>query len=143
MNFVVCKQNMWRIDAFVKRMAKLDPAPAFVSFSFVAPSGLAWENRAETVPSLTEAAPLLLSGLRLGRDLGLRVVHSEYCGIPTCVCPDLREFAEPCTPERPMHVPPDKEKPPMCDRCDWSWRCSGIFRRYMNAADQKALPASL
>jgi len=130
-NYVVCRQNLEEIDLFVRMMASLPSSPFLVAFSFVAPSGLAWENREKTIPSASEAAPKLLSALRLASKLGLNVVHSEYCGIPTCVEPALREFAEPCTEDRPMHVPPDKRKLDRCEPCLWNRRCSGVFKRYI------------
>ena len=108
-----------------------EPGLHQVAFSFVAPSGLAWDNRSEVIPSAAEAAPRLLAALRLARELKLAVVHSEYCGIPTCVEPSLREFAEPVSDERPMHVPPDKMKLDRCRQCTWDRRCSGIFKRYI------------
>lgn len=131
-NFVVCRQNIGDIGPFVQWAAGLTPAPYLVSFSFVAPSGLAWENRAQTIPRASEAAPALLEGLQLAAGLGLAVVHSEYCGIPTCVLPELRRFSEPCTPDRPIHVPSSKTKISACESCNWNSRCSGIFKRYLD-----------
>ena len=136
-NYVVCGQNLGGILRFVRGMARLSPRPAMLSFSFVAPSGLAWENRHGTIPRMREAAALLLAGLRLGRDLGLTVVHSEYCGIPTCILPELREFSEPCTRDRPMHVPRDKTRVAACRGCVWAWRCSGVFKRYLEMYGQE------
>ena len=130
-NFVVCKQNLDHMEQFAMFAAGLEPAPFLVSFSFVAPSGLAWENRHETIPRACQAAPALLATLKLARELGVNVVHSEYCGIPTCVEPALREFSEPCTPERPIHVPQGKTKVAACAGCTWDLRCSGIFKRYI------------
>ena len=127
LNFVVCRRNLDHLDEFVRFAAALDPEPHLVAFSFVAPSGLAWDNRDEVIPSVAAAAPRLLAGLQLARKLKLRVVHSEHCGIPTCVEPLLRQFAEPVTDERPMHVPPDKVKLDRCRPCTWDRRCSGIF----------------
>ena len=69
--------------------------------------------------------------------MGLNVVHSEYCGIPTCVAPGLREFAEPHTDDRPMHVPQDKAKLSRCNKCEWDSRCSGIFKRYLELYGDK------
>lgn len=131
-NFVVCRQNLGEILPFVQWAAGLTPAPYLISFSFVAPSGLAWDNRETTIPRVSKAAPALLAGLELALDMGLAVVHSEYCGIPTCVLPELRRFSEPFTPERPIHVPPSKTKLPVCEGCSWNDRCSGIFKRYID-----------
>ncbi len=131
LNFVVCRRNLDHVEEFVRYAAALEPRPHQVAFSFVAPSGLAWDNRQEVIPPVSVAAPKLLAALKLAARLKLKVVHSEYCGIPTCVEPGLREFAEPVTDERPMHVPPDKVKLDRCRRCSWDRRCSGIFRRYI------------
>lgn len=131
LNFVVCKQNLDHLEEFVRFAAALEPEPHQVAFSFVAPSGLAWDNRQDVIPTAAAAAPKLLAALELAAELGLKVVHSEYCGIPTCVEPGLREFAEPVTDERPMHVPPDKMKLDRCRHCTWDRRCSGIFKRYI------------
>jgi MoaA/NifB/PqqE/SkfB family radical SAM enzyme len=131
LNFVVCRQNLEGMGAFVRFVAGLPRVPDLTAFSFVAPNGRAWDNRVEVIPRMSDAAPRLLAALRLASSLALPVVHSEYCGIPTCLEPGLREFAEPCTDDRPMHVPPDKTKLPGCDRCAWSLRCSGVFRRYL------------
>lgn len=136
-NFVVCRQNLEEIGQFVEYLAGLSPRPYLVSFSFVAPSGLAWENRGTTIPPAKEAAPRLLAALTRACELGLNVVHSEYCGIPTCVAPGLREFAEPHTDDRPMHVPQDKAKLSRCNKCEWDSRCSGIFKRYLELYGDK------
>lgn len=131
LNFVICRRNLGHLDEFVRFAAALNPRPHQVAFSFVAPSGLAWDNRDDVIPSVANAAPRLLAALQLACKLELKVVHSEYCGIPTCVEPLLREFAEPITDERPMHVPPDKVKVDRCRQCNWDHRCSGIFKRYI------------
>jgi len=130
-NFVVCRQNLADLPRFVRMLARQPRRPSLLALSFVAPMGLAWDNRHDTIPRYAEAAPAVLSALRLSRSLGIPGVLSEYCAIPTCVLPDLREFADPADELRPIHVPPDKTLLPRCEPCPWKPRCSGVFRRYL------------
>jgi MoaA/NifB/PqqE/SkfB family radical SAM enzyme len=130
-NFVLCRQNLGDVEPMIDFLAGLSPRPALCAFSCVAPFGLAWANNSETIPTFEEAAPALLAALRRARNAGLAVVHSEYCGIPTCVAPGLREFAEPWDLSRPLHVPPDKTLLAHCGECAWRPRCTGVFRRYL------------
>ncbi len=130
-NFVVCRQNVEDLPRFVEFLARQSRPPFLLSVSFVAPIGLAWENRNETMLRYSDAAAAVLSALRLARDLGLQAVLPEFCGIPTCVLPELREFADPADEKRPIHVPPDKTAIPACGNCPWKPRCSGVFRRYL------------
>jgi len=111
--------------------------PDLLAFSVVAPTGLAWENRNDTLVRYSDAAHPLLEALRMAASMGLPVVHSEYCGIPTCIQPALREYTEPSQPGRPIDVPPDKIKLPLCTGCHWNKRCSGIFRRYLEMFGDK------
>jgi len=142
-NFVVCRQNLADLPRFVRFLAKQPKRPFLLSLSFVAPTGLAWDNRVETIPRYSEAAPAVLSALRLARSLGLHGVLPEYCGIPTCVLPELREFADSADASRPVHVPPDKTLVARCEPCPWKPRCSGIFRRYVEMFGDEIPPPSL
>ena len=130
-SFVLCKQNLRDMPATMELLAAQPSKPFIVSASYVSPAGRARLNWQEVVPRMSEAAPYLLEGLRRARNLGMRVEMPEYCGIPTCVEPLLREFAEPCLPDRLLGVPEDKALVARCHSCPWRARCSGIFRAYL------------
>jgi MoaA/NifB/PqqE/SkfB family radical SAM enzyme len=136
-NVVVCRQNEAHLEAVVDLVAGLPGAPLLLAFSFVAPSGAAARLGKETIPSMTETAPRLLAALRRARAKGLATVLSEYCGIPTCLDPALREFAEPFDLDRPMALPPDRVKPDFCEGCSWNRRCTGILRGYIELYGDK------
>lgn len=131
-SFVICRQNRVQAAATMEILARLPHPPAMVAFSFVAPSGAAARAGKETISSMTGTAPYLLAGLHRARELGLSPVLVEYCGMPTCIAPELRRFAEPFDPENPLGVPADKRKLPVCHGCVWDHRCSGIFRGYLD-----------
>lgn len=130
-SYVLCRQNMHDAESFVRFLAGFHKRPFLVSYSCVAPSGRAAAEGKATVPRMRDAAPVMLAALRLGAKLGLNVVLTEYCGIPTCVEPRLRDFLEPFDPDRSPGVPPDKTMVDRCASCDWKYRCSGIFRNYL------------
>ncbi len=132
LNHVLCRQNLPHFNDFTRFVqarfaAQLDP----LLCSFVAPNGRAVVAGRQTLVAYAEAAPTVLAGLRLARELGLRPVMPEYCGIPTCIESGLREFSEPVPAERALEVPPDKRKFPGCSACAWSRRCSGVHSRYL------------
>jgi MoaA/NifB/PqqE/SkfB family radical SAM enzyme len=141
-NFVVCRQNLADLPDFVRFLARQPKRPLLLSLSYVAPIGLAWDHRHETIQRYSDAAPAVLAALRMARSLGLDAVLPEYCGIPTCVLPELREFADPADERRPVHVPPDKMLVPRCEPCPWKPRCSGIFRRYVEMFGDEIPPSS-
>ncbi len=130
--FVLCRQNMTHATATVEMLASLPARPEMISFSFVAPSGAAITAGRETIPTMTEAAPHLLAGLRRGAELGVKSVLMEFCGIPTCVEPALRAFSEPYYSDHPLGVPPDKQKLDVCPDCHWNHRCTGVFKGYLD-----------
>ncbi len=131
-SFVLCRQNMTHAAATMDMLATLSAPPQMVAFSCVAPSGAAIAQGRRTIPTMTEAAPQLLSGLQRAEKLGLAPVLVEYCGMPTCISPALRRFCEPFDAEHPLGVPSDKQKLPVCPECAWDHRCSGIFTGYLD-----------
>ncbi len=131
-SFVLCRQNMTHAAATMEMLARLAAQPKLVAFSYVAPSGAAASAGKETIPPMTEAAPHLLAGLQRASELGLEPVLVEYCGLPTCIEPALRDFSEPFDSNFPLGLPPDKRKLPICQTCYWDHRCSGIFKGYLD-----------
>ncbi len=128
---VVCEQNRHVLEDYVRWVAAEFPTIRELDFSFVVPSGRGTEAGRETIPRASEAAPQLLGAARLAQALGLKVRVQEPCGIPTCLLPELREFAERYGTVDPGHTEPDKVKFDHCARCPWATRCSGVFRRYL------------
>lgn len=131
-SYVLCRQNMEHATAAMEMLASLPAKPQMVAFSFVAPAGSAINLGRQTIPSMTEATPHLLAGLRRADALGMDAVLVEYCVLPTCIEPALRPFCEPFDPDNPLGVPPDKTKLSVCDDCYWTERCSGMFKGYLN-----------
>jgi hypothetical protein len=123
---------MTHASSTMEMLASLSAPPEMVAFSFVAPSGAAARAGQETIPTMSEAAPYLLAGLRRAAELNLGPVLVEYCGMPTCIEPALRAYCEPFESDHPLGVPPDKRKLSVCQTCCWNHRCSGIFKGYLD-----------
>lgn len=130
-NFVLCKLNRHEFTPFIDWVAARPRDNLFVCLSFIAPIGSAWTHREELIPRMSNVVGEVMTGLDRAVEHGIELVVGENCGIPTCVEPRLREFAEPFDGDRPVSVPPDKTKIPACKKCHWNPRCSGIFKRYI------------
>ncbi len=131
-NHVVCQQNVAGVEAFVTWLAgAFERRPKHLVFSFPLPAGRARGSGAATIPRYSEAAPAILRGLQIARDLGLAAHVAGICGVPTCVEPGLRDFPEPHPESFEAHLGPDRVKFPGCAACAWQSRCPGVPIRYL------------
>lgn len=100
-------------------------------FSVVSPSGRADGAGLAVVPRYRDISGVLLAALQQATELGFECTIPENCGIPMCVNPALRVYAEPYSEAHPPRSP-DKVKFAHCATCVWEGRCSGVFSRYLD-----------
>ncbi len=132
LNHVVYAGNLRQVGRFAPGVAaRFGKGISKLVYSVVSPSGRADGAGLAVVPRYSEVGPILLSALRSAKELGFCCTLPENCGMPACIQPELREFAEPCEGGR-LPRSPDKQKLPHCIECEWEWRCSGVFCRYLD-----------
>jgi organic radical activating enzyme len=90
---VITKLNYKCLDDVVRYFARMNEkygATVNLAFDFVNPENLAWDNRDEIVPSMTEVAPYVRAALRLAAGLD---VNASFRGIPKCILVGMDELA--------------------------------------------------
>lgn len=131
-NHVLCKGNMEYTVDFVDWLSSQARGRLHsLLFSVALPVGRAWEEGRASIPSYSEVAPNLLRGLLRAQESGLAAYLATMCGIPTCILPELREFAEPDKPYLEENTLGHNVRFPGCDACPWSHRCPGVVTRYL------------
>ncbi|MCG2718329.1 MAG: radical SAM protein [Nanoarchaeota archaeon] len=139
-NTVVVKQNYKDLSKIARLLIQLEVDQA--QFAFVHPMGNAWKNFDEVVPSISEAAPYICKGIRIGAESGLKMMAEA---MPYCLMQGYEEFiAEKVIPDTAIrggkHQNTDnfteqrkshgKVKFLQCRECKWESVCEGPWREY-------------
>lgn len=131
-NHVSCRWNMAHTVTFVEWLYDLaGPYLESLLFSFSIPHGRAWEDGKKTVPSYSEVAPHMLAGLKRAEELGMKAHLVTVCGIPTCIEPELRNYAGVAKPYVTQATRSKNTLFPGCRRCAWNESCVGVMPRYL------------
>ncbi len=128
-NLLMLRDTLPRIGAFVDELQRrygrrLD----VLTFSMVAPFGLAWRDPAQ-LPRLAEVAPALAPALLAAEARGYRPQIPAGCSLPPCVLPGLERFFQAGT-SNPQQAGEGKSKPASCRRCRFDRLCPGVWSRY-------------
>jgi len=130
LNFVFCEQNRTLFPDHVRLVSSRWPN-AELTISFVASSTDVVPRDKALMPRYSDVLPFLGEGIRLARELGVRLTgYESMCGVPLCQVPDdissyfsLAEIPEGY--DRGEFI-----KAEACRSCALERRCFGIRRGY-------------
>lgn len=128
-NLLLLQETLAQVGAFVDLLhrrygRRLD----VLTFSMVAPFGLAWAEPAQ-IPRLADVATALRPALLAAEALGYRPQIPAGCSLPACLLPDLGRFFL-GSEGQPQQAREGKSKPASCRRCRLDRLCPGVWSRY-------------
>jgi hypothetical protein len=100
-----------------------------LSFSGVAPFGLAWQGRDAIIPRLSEVAPVLRAALARALELGLAPSVPAGCSLPRCLAPEHAALFRDGAPGDSSAFQ-GKSQSPGCAPCRFAPTCPGVWERY-------------
>ena len=128
-NVVLVRETLPALGDLVAALhARFGARLEMVTFSMVAPFGLAWKEPAQ-IPRLSEVAPVLGPALLRAEELGLTPRIPAGCSLPACVLPGLVRFFQDAAAS-PQAAREGKGKPASCRRCARTRSCPGVWSRY-------------
>jgi MoaA/NifB/PqqE/SkfB family radical SAM enzyme len=139
-NTVIVKSNYRNCPEIAKLLVKLNVDQ--FQFAFVHPSGNAFKNFDNTVPTMSLAAPFIHKGLQIGIDADKKVMAE---GMPYCLMKNYEKYvAEAEIPETEIRGKEfqntnnfteerrnkGKTKFPQCNECKYDKLCEGPWKEY-------------
>jgi hypothetical protein len=131
-NLVINRLNQDEPPEYVRGLRARWPQIASRVFSFMAPVAAALRNM-EYMPRISEALPPLRAALGdcVAHDESVRV--AGVCGLPLCMLPGYESLCDEAANPVGVALSADRTKLPACAECVHDSRCSGVWRRYVEA----------
>jgi MoaA/NifB/PqqE/SkfB family radical SAM enzyme len=129
-NFVLCRENLDDVVAFVRLVAARWPRAA-LNLSFVAVSADVVPRDPSVLPRYAEALPRLAEAHAEAARLGVRLVGLEtLCGLPLCLVPGGPARFAGLADADPEARRAECVAAPACGRCLLAAKCFGLRRSY-------------